>query len=193
MVNEEDEFKIEEEKEDPTSGGADTLPPANNLVGNNYGNLNSNSFDQPMNNNIPPSQFQSPNSQPMNQYSPPISQQPVIQQFQQPQQQFQQFQQPQQQFQQPVMQQYQQPQQQFQQFPQTQNVQQPPLHHVVPGQRPAFVTYKPTEYDTMGRTDDSIDRAMRHAKYAVSSLQFEDVGSAITNLKLALKDLGINV
>lgn len=48
-------------------------------------------------------------------------------------------------------------------------------------------------YDSMGVGLDAIDRASKFARYAVSSLQFEDVEAAIANLLKSLQELGYSV
>merc|ERR1711976_320545 len=41
-------------------------------------------------------------------------------------------------------------------------------------------------YSNLGVKEENIDQATKFAKYAVSALQFEDVGAAIDNLKKSL-------
>jgi vacuolar protein sorting-associated protein VTA1 len=38
--------------------------------------------------------------------------------------------------------------------------------------------------------DDSIAAAQKHAKWAISALQFEDVNTAVAELRIALRNLG---
>ena len=56
------------------------------------------------------------------------------------------------------------------------------------GQLP--ITYAQESYDHGGCTPEQIDEAYKYARYAVSSLQFEDEENAIVNLTRALQSLG---
>jgi len=45
-------------------------------------------------------------------------------------------------------------------------------------------------YDSLGVAPERIDRAAKHARYAQSALQFEDVSTAVKHLREALQELG---
>jgi vacuolar protein sorting-associated protein VTA1 len=56
---------------------------------------------------------------------------------------------------------------------------------------PAPVTAIPQQLPTSYNSDDeSIVAAQKHAKWAISALQFEDVNTAVSELRIALKSLG---
>eukprot|EP01096_Ripella_sp_DP13-Kostka_P010313 TRINITY_DN4034_c0_g1_i2.p2 TRINITY_DN4034_c0_g1~~TRINITY_DN4034_c0_g1_i2.p2 ORF type:complete len:144 (+),score=50.22 TRINITY_DN4034_c0_g1_i2:443-874(+) len=66
----------------------------------------------------------------------------------------------------------------------------PPQHTTAPPARSANITAPALSYDSLGVNPDSIDRASKHARYAQSALQFEDVGTAVKHLRQALQELG---
>ncbi|KUJ24688.1 DUF605-domain-containing protein [Mollisia scopiformis] len=101
-------------------------------------------------------------------YTPPVQQSPYQPPHQQPPPQFQ-----------PPPQQYQPPPQQYQP---------PPQRHIpapAPAQAPA-----PIRKDQLITDDMSIAKAQKHARWAISALNFEDAETAVKELRAALQTLG---
>lgn len=69
---------------------------------------------------------------------------------------------------------------------------QPPVHPQYPQSQPPAYTQHPPQGDQLISTEDTeaILKAQKHAKWAISALNFEDIPTAVKELREALKTLG---
>lgn len=82
------------------------------------------------------------------------------------------------------------PPQQPQQPPQQQQYSSPPHHN--PYTQPPVFTPEQSSQGLLRNDEDSIIEATKHAKWAISALNFEDAATAVKELRIALGALGAN-